>query len=122
MNTGVETPIQVCYTQARSLQAYANMPKGYKNITYPHAYMLAMQLQGLEVITIGEVTQSHIDYLIGHLLAFTKYCLHVYGEVAVIKIKKENQAKSEEYRVTVLFTCYNANCPMIAILSLIQRL
>ena len=50
MNTGVETPIQVCHARARSLQASKNVPKQYKNGTYPAAFMLSMQLEGLKII------------------------------------------------------------------------
>ena len=35
----------------------------------------------------------------------------MYGEAAVIKIKKENQPKSDEYGVTVIFACYSPNRP-----------
>ena len=63
VKTGVETPIQVCHARARSLQASANIPKKYKNITYPAAFMLSMQLQGLEMININSVTKSRIEYL-----------------------------------------------------------
>ena len=47
----------------------------------------------------------------GNLPAFTKYHLHVYGEAAVIKIKKENQPKSDEFGITVVFVCYSQNRP-----------
>ena len=35
----------------------------------------------------------------------------MYGEAAVIKIKKENAPKSDEYGVIVIFACYSANRP-----------
>ena len=76
-NTGVETPIKVCHSRARSLQASANVPMKYKNIMYPPAMLLSMQLQGLEVVTVGGVKQTRIEHLTGNLPAFTRYCLHV---------------------------------------------
>ena len=110
-NTGVETPIQVCHARARSLQASVNVQKQYKNVTYPMAYMLLLQLQGLEVIKIDGVLKTRIEHLTGKLPPFTKYRLHVYGEAAVIKIKEEHQPKTDEYGVTVIFACYSANLP-----------
>ena len=60
MNTVVETPIQLCHVRARLLQASANILKNYKNVTYPAAFMLSMQLQGLEIINIDNVTKMRI--------------------------------------------------------------
>ena len=99
----------MCHSRARSLQASANVPMKYKNIMYPPAMLLSMQLQGLEVVTVGGVKQTRIEHLTGNLPAFTRFCLHVYGEAAVIKIKKENQPKSDEYGITVVFVCYSQN-------------
>ena len=110
-NTGVETPIKVCHSRARSLQASANIPKKYRNIMYPPAMMLALQLQGLEIIEVNNVKKTRIEHLLGKLPAFTKYRLHVYGEAAVIKIKKEHQPKTDEFGITVIFVCYSANRP-----------
>ena len=73
--------------------------------------MLSLQLQGLEIINIDGVTKTRIEHLSEKLPAFTKYRLHVYGEAAVIKIKKENQPKADDYGVTVIFACYSANRP-----------
>ena len=73
--------------------------------------MLSLQLQGLEIIEVAGVTKTRIEHITGGLPAITKYRLHVYGEAAVIKIKKENAPKSDEYGVTVIFACYSANRP-----------
>ena len=110
-NTGVKTPIKVCHSRARSLQALVNIPKKYKHIMYPPAMLVLLQVQGLEVIDINGVKQTRIEHLTGNLLAFTKYHLHVYGEAAVIKIEKENQPKSDEFGITVVFVCYSQNRP-----------
>ena len=106
-NTGVETPIKVCHSRARSLQASANIPSKYRNVMYPPAMILALQLQGLEVVEVDGVSKTRIEHLTGKLPPFTRYRLHVYGEAAVIKIKKEDQPKSDEYGITVVFVCYS---------------
>mmetsp|Transcript_14235 Transcript_14235/g.16273 ORF Transcript_14235/g.16273 Transcript_14235/m.16273 type:complete len:82 (+) Transcript_14235:1-246(+) len=70
-----------------------------------------MQLQTLEIIEIDGVTKTRIKYLTGSLPPYTKYRVHVYVETAVIKIKKENQPKTDEYGVIVIFAYYSANHP-----------
>ena len=111
MNTGVETPIKNCARKARIMQADANVPHEFKNILFPPSYKCALQLQGLEVITVNNVSKCRIAHLMGKMPPFTKYRLHCWGEAAVIKIKSDNQPKLEEYGVTVVFIGYCPNHP-----------
>ena len=67
-NTGVETPIKVCHSRARSLQASANIPSKYRNVMYPPAMILALQLQGLEVVEVDGVSKTRIEHLTGKTL------------------------------------------------------
>ena len=70
-----------------------------------------MQLQGLEIIEVDGVKHSRIEHVTGKLSAFTKYRINFYGEAAVIKIKKENQPKTDEHGITVIFVYYSVNFP-----------
>ena len=70
-----------------------------------------MQLQGFKIVEVDSVNQTLVENLTEKLTASTKYRFHVYGEATVIKIKKENQPKSDEHRITVIFVSYSANHP-----------
>ena len=57
MNTSVETPIWNCAKKARIMHADANVPQTFESILFPPAYHCALQLQGLEVITLNNVSK-----------------------------------------------------------------
>ena len=100
-----EIAISNINNRGRALLYRAHVPKRHKRKLFREAWLTAVKLDGLEVVTLNHITKTRYEHLFGTNPSFANH-LRTWGEAGTVKLKTSTTPKMHTKGTACMFVGY----------------